>query len=57
METPQNLTARQKDLLKELAECCGEAQNPRNSGFASKAKRFWSEITGNDDTPRKESAA
>jgi molecular chaperone DnaJ len=57
VETPQNLNARQKDLLKELAECCGEAQNPRNSGFASKAKRFWSEITGADDAPRKESAA
>ena len=57
VETPQNLTARQKDLLKELAECCGEAQNPRNSGFASKAKRFWSEITGSDESPRKESAA
>ena len=57
VETPQSLNARQKELLRELAECCGEAQNPRNSGFASKAKRFWSEITGSDESPRKESAA
>jgi molecular chaperone DnaJ len=56
VETPQNLNARQKELLRELAECCGEAQNPRNSGFASKARRFWSEITGSDESPRKESA-
>lgn len=58
VETPQNLTPRQKELLHELAECSGDAQNPRNSGFASKAKRFWSEITGGeDDSSKKESAA
>jgi molecular chaperone DnaJ len=54
VETPTNLTARQKELMRELAECCGEAQSPRNAGFAGKAKRFWADITAGKDA---ESAA
>jgi molecular chaperone DnaJ len=46
VETPTHLTARQKDLMKEFAACCGESQHPRSAGFFDKAKRFWSDITG-----------
>ena len=46
VETPTELTARQKELLEELAASLGETQTPRNSSFAGKAKRFWADILG-----------
>jgi molecular chaperone DnaJ len=46
VETPTHLTARQKELLREFAELCGDRQNPKHAGFFKKAKRFWSEVTG-----------
>lgn len=49
VETPTNLTARQKELMKELGDICGENQSPRNSSFAGKAKRFWADITGDKE--------
>ena len=49
VETPTRLTARQKELMREFAEGCGESQHPRSSGFFQKAKRFWTDITGAED--------
>ncbi len=49
VETPTNLTGRQRELMRELGEICGESQSPRNSSFAGKAKRFWSDITGDKE--------
>ena len=46
VETPTDLTPRQKELMQELAASFGEDQNPRNSSFAGKAKRFWADILG-----------
>lgn len=46
IETPTHLTARQKELMRELAESCGEKQHPRNAGFLKKARRFWDDLTG-----------
>ena len=46
VETPTRLTPRQKELMREFAEGCGESQHPRSSGFFNKARRFWSDITG-----------
>ncbi|HQR90362.1 MAG TPA: molecular chaperone DnaJ [Caulobacter sp.] len=46
VETPTHLSARQKELLKELAGLCGENQNPTSANFVGKAKRFWDEVTG-----------
>jgi molecular chaperone DnaJ len=48
VETPTDLTARQKELMQELAASFGDSQNPRNSSFAGKAKRFWADIVGNE---------
>ena len=48
VETPTDLTARQKELLEELAASLGESQTPRNSSFAGKAKRFWADILGSE---------
>ncbi|HYD28420.1 molecular chaperone DnaJ [Brevundimonas sp.] len=46
VETPTDLTPRQKELLEELAASLGDTQTPRNSSFAGKAKRFWADILG-----------
>ena len=46
VETPTRLTARQKELMAEFAELCGEQQHPKSSTFIGKAKRFWEEVTG-----------
>ncbi len=45
VETPTHLTAKQKELMRQLAESCGEKQHPRNAGFLKKAKRFWDDLT------------
>lgn len=47
VETPTHLSARQKELMRELAGLCGERQNPKSANFVGKAKRFWEEVTGN----------
>jgi len=56
VETPADLTPRQKELMQELAASFGESQNPRNSSFAGKAKRFWADILGGDADNPKETA-
>jgi molecular chaperone DnaJ len=40
VETPVNLTSRQKELLKEF-EKLSEENNPESSGFFKKVKTFW----------------
>ena len=57
VETPTDLTARQKELMQELAQSFGESQNPRNSSFAGKAKRFWADILGAEEGGKRETAA
>jgi molecular chaperone DnaJ len=51
VETPTNLTQRQKELLRELAGLCSERQHPRHAGFFNKARRFWTDITGAEGEP------
>ncbi|RAK57288.1 molecular chaperone DnaJ [Phenylobacterium deserti] len=46
VETPTRLTARQKELIREFSEICGEQQHPKSANFLGKAKRFWDEVTG-----------
>jgi len=45
VETPVNLTARQKELLKEFDEA-GRENSPHTSDFFSKVKSFWDGMTG-----------
>jgi len=40
VETPVNLTNRQKELLKEFEEL-SEENSPESSGFFKKVKTFW----------------
>ncbi|MEP6342746.1 MAG: molecular chaperone DnaJ [Maricaulaceae bacterium] len=44
VETPKNLSARQKELLKEFAEEGGDMISPESQGFLDKAKKFWDDL-------------
>lgn len=48
VETPTDLTPRQRELLEELAASLGDTQTPKNASFAGKAKRFWADILGSE---------
>lgn len=41
VETPTNLTTRQKELLREFAELSGEHHHPLRAGFLSKVKKLF----------------
>jgi len=45
VETPVNLTARQKEILREFDEISAE-NNPESASFFSKVKNFWDGMTG-----------
>ena len=45
VETPVNLTTKQKELLREFDAISAE-NNPRTSNFFSKVKNFWDEMKG-----------
>ena len=45
METPVNLTSRQKDLLREFQELSKD-NNPEESSFFSKVRSFWDGMKG-----------
>ena len=45
VETPVNLTKKQKALLKEFeAEGGGEQNNPETDGFFTKVKELWKDL-------------
>jgi molecular chaperone DnaJ len=54
VETPTNLTARQRELIHELSETCtgahAEHHHPRHAGFFSKARKFWDGLTGAEES-------
>lgn len=41
VETPINLTGKQKELLTEFAKTCGEEQHPKGKGFFDRVKSFF----------------
>ena len=41
VETPVNLSARQKELLREFEESCAQSNTPNESGFFDRVKGFW----------------
>jgi molecular chaperone DnaJ len=45
VETPVNLTTRQKEILKEFDELSSE-NNPESSSFFSSVKSFWDSMKG-----------
>ncbi len=50
VETPRNLTARQKELLREFCDESGEGCHPESEGFLGRVKRFWDGLTDHDET-------
>ena len=46
VETPVNLTARQKEILKEFDELSEENNNPESRSFFSSVKSFWDGMKG-----------
>jgi molecular chaperone DnaJ len=48
VETPVRLTAKQKELMRELAATMttGDGHHPRQTGFFDKARRFWNGVVG-----------
>lgn len=45
VETPVNLNKKQKDLLRNFAEECGDDVSPEASGFFNKVKELWEDLT------------
>lgn len=45
VETPTNLTARQKELLRELQETETGDETPQSKGFFDRVKEAWSDLT------------
>ena len=46
VETPVNLNARQKELLKEFEKACGgSGHSPESEGFFAKVKELWQDLT------------
>ena len=45
VETPVNLTSKQKELLREFEELSSE-NNPESSSFFSSVKSFWDSMKG-----------
>ena len=45
VETPVNLTSRQKELLREFQDLSAE-NNPQSAGFFSSVKNFWDSMKG-----------
>lgn len=44
VETPRNLTTRQKELLKDFEKTEGKNTSPDSEGFFSKVKEFWEDL-------------
>ncbi|RJF89718.1 molecular chaperone DnaJ [Oleomonas cavernae] len=45
VETPVNLSAKQKDLLKEFEKAGGKGTSPESEGFFAKVKELWNDLT------------
>ncbi len=48
VETPRNLTSRQKEILREFCDCSGADCNPESEGFMGRVKKFWDGL-GDED--------
>jgi len=45
VETPVNMTKKQKGLLRAFADECGDNVSPESSGFFDKVKELWDDLT------------
>ena len=49
VETPRNLSARQKELMREFCECSGSDCHPESEGFMGRVRKFWDDLSGTDE--------
>jgi molecular chaperone DnaJ len=49
VETPRNLTGRQRELLREFEQGCCEDHHPDSHGFMGKVRRFWDGLGRNGE--------
>ena len=49
VETPRNLSSRQKELLTQFCEESGADCHPEHEGFLGRVKRFWDGLTEGDE--------
>ena len=49
VETPRNLTSRQKELMREFCECSGSDCHPESEGFIGRVRKFWDDLSGGDE--------
>ncbi len=49
VETPRNLSSKQKEILREFCDCSGADCNPETEGFVGKVKKFWEGLGGEDE--------
>lgn len=49
VETPRNLTARQKEILREFCDCTGADCNPESEGFLGRVKKFWNGFSDGEE--------
>jgi len=49
VETPSNLTKRQKEILREFCDCTGADCYQENEGFLGRVKRFWDDMSSGDE--------
>lgn len=45
VETPVDMTRKQKELLRAFADDCGDNVSPESSGFFDKVKELWDDLT------------
>jgi len=53
VETPRKMTERQKEILREFCDISGDGCNPESDGFFKKVRRFWDDISGEEEHPNK----
>ena len=50
VETPRNMTARQKELMREFCECSEGDCHPDSESWVGRVKKFWDDLSGGDES-------
>ncbi len=50
VETPRNMSARQKELMREFCECSEGDCHPDSASWVGRVKKFWDDLSGGDES-------
>lgn len=50
VETPRNMTPRQKELMREFCECSEGDCHPDSASWVGRVKKFWDDLSGGDES-------